>query len=54
MLLSPAVIAVATAFVTQVAAHGYVPLLKIGNQYIPGWNIPTGASLMSVDVTCGS
>jgi hypothetical protein len=45
MLLSPAAVAVAAAFVTQVAAHGYVPLLKIGNEYIQGWNIPTGVSM---------
>ena len=42
MLFSPATVIVAVAFITQVTAHGYVPLLKIGNQYIPGWNIPTG------------
>lgn len=23
----------------QVAAHGYVPQIKIGSQYIPGWDV---------------
>ncbi|KAF4579707.1 Esterase/lipase/thioesterase [Pleurotus pulmonarius] len=31
----------AVALVESVAAHGYVPQIKIGNQYIPGWNVPT-------------
>ncbi|KAF8916907.1 glycoside hydrolase [Mucidula mucida] len=25
--------------ITGVAAHGYVPQIKIGNEYIPGWDI---------------
>ncbi|KAK7053044.1 hypothetical protein VNI00_004365 [Paramarasmius palmivorus] len=28
-----------SAFVVQVSAHGYVPQIKIGNQYIPGWDV---------------
>lgn len=30
-----------TAFVQEVAAHGYVPQIKIGSQYITGWNVNT-------------
>ncbi|KAK0194632.1 glycoside hydrolase [Armillaria mellea] len=37
MILSVFLLAAATA--TGVSAHGYVPLLKIGNTYIPGWDI---------------
>ncbi|KAF9461772.1 glycoside hydrolase family 61 protein [Collybia nuda] len=38
MLLSSLVVAAAT-LVVGVHAHGYVPQIKIGNQYIPGWDI---------------
>ncbi|KAJ7587985.1 glycoside hydrolase [Mycena floridula] len=31
-------IAIAT-LISQVTAHGYVPQIKIGSQYIPGWDI---------------
>ncbi len=40
MILVSVLIA-AVALVESVAAHGYVPQIKIGNQYIPGWNVPT-------------
>lgn len=40
MILSVFLLAAATA--TGVSAHGYVPLLKIGNTYIPGWDISKG------------
>lgn len=32
----------AAALVTEVAAHGYVPLIRINGQYIPGWDITKG------------
>ncbi|KAL0946012.1 hypothetical protein HGRIS_012289 [Hohenbuehelia grisea] len=38
MLFSSAFIAVA-ALAIQVSAHGYVPQIKIGSTYIPGWDI---------------
>ena len=34
----------AGALVESVIAHGFVPQIKIGNQYIPGWNVNTGQS----------
>ncbi len=40
MILSVFLLAAATA--TGVSAHGYVPLLKIGNTYIPGWDTSNG------------
>ena len=27
----------------SVIAHGYVPQIKIGNQYIPGWDVAKGS-----------
>lgn len=41
MLLSSLVIAAAT-LVAEVHAHGYVPQIKIGSQYIAGWDITKG------------
>ncbi|KAL4254459.1 Endo-beta-1,4-glucanase D [Abortiporus biennis] len=38
-----------------VSAHGYVPQMKIGNQYIPGWDIHIllySSSQSSSDITC--
>lgn len=29
--------------VHNVAAHGYVPQIKIGSQYIPGWDVSKGS-----------
>ena len=42
MLASSALLAVAATLFTQVAAHGYVPQLKIGSQYVAGWDISKG------------
>jgi len=42
MHLSLPVLASAAAFVGQVAAHGYVPLLRINGKDIPGWDISKG------------
>ncbi|KAJ7589510.1 glycoside hydrolase [Mycena floridula] len=38
MMLFTSLIAIAT-LISQVTAHGYVPQIKIGSQYIPGWDI---------------
>ncbi|TFK31263.1 glycoside hydrolase family 61 protein [Crucibulum laeve] len=40
MLLTSLVIAAASLAV-EVAAHGYVPQIKIGSQYIAGWDVNT-------------
>ncbi|EJD34609.1 glycoside hydrolase [Auricularia subglabra TFB-10046 SS5] len=31
----------ALALISQVAAHGYVPFVKIGSQVLPGWDVNT-------------
>ena len=36
----------AFALIAEVSAHGYVPQIKIGNQYIPGWDISKGKVLV--------
>ncbi|KAG6829737.1 hypothetical protein H0H87_010369 [Tephrocybe sp. NHM501043] len=33
-----------TALAAKVHAHGYVPQIKIGNQYIAGWDVTKGES----------
>uniref|UniRef100_A0A0W0FFN1 lytic cellulose monooxygenase (C4-dehydrogenating) n=1 Tax=Moniliophthora roreri TaxID=221103 RepID=A0A0W0FFN1_MONRR len=38
-MIFTAALLLASAFVAQVTAHGYVPQIKIGNQYIPGWDV---------------
>ncbi|KAJ8482340.1 hypothetical protein ONZ45_g14986 [Pleurotus djamor] len=38
MILASVLLA-AGVLIESVAAHGYVPQIKIGNQYIPGWNV---------------
>ena len=40
-----AILVAAVTLFTQVAAHGYVPQLKIGTQYIPGWDVSKGEYL---------
>ncbi|KAF9262742.1 endoglucanase-4 [Marasmius fiardii PR-910] len=39
MLFTPTLLFLASTLVAEVSAHGYVPQIKIGNQYIPGWDI---------------
>jgi hypothetical protein len=39
MRFSFAALAIAVSAVQQVLAHGYVPQVKIGNQYLPGWDV---------------
>ena len=36
----------ASALVAFVSAHGYVPQIKIGNNYIAGWNVPVCIDLL--------
>ena len=42
IMISLASVLVASALALHVAAHGYVPQLKIGSNYIAGWNVNTG------------
>lgn len=40
MHFAPAFIAAVVAvLITEVSAHGYVPQIKIGSQYVAGWDI---------------
>ncbi|PFH51151.1 lytic polysaccharide monooxygenase [Amanita thiersii Skay4041] len=39
MLGKSSIFITAVAFATQVIAHGYVPQIKIGTQYIAGWDV---------------
>ncbi|KAL0946013.1 hypothetical protein HGRIS_012290 [Hohenbuehelia grisea] len=41
MVSASALTIIASTLVSQVVAHGYVPQIKIGSQYIPGWNVNT-------------
>lgn len=46
MILSSALV-VAAALLAEVAAHGYVPQIKIGDEYIHGWDVSTGKRPLS-------
>lgn len=42
MLFSASVLLAAAAFVGEVAAHGYVPFIRINGTTIPGWDVTKG------------
>lgn len=41
-MLFSSLLVVTASLVSQVAAHGYVPFIKINGQTIAGWNVNTG------------
>ncbi|KAG8967319.1 hypothetical protein FRC03_010164 [Tulasnella sp. 419] len=38
------------ALTSQVTAHGYVPQIKIGNNYYPGWNVNVRANYEQIAI----
>jgi hypothetical protein len=45
MLLSTSALLAAAVFVGEVAAHGYVPFIRINGTLINGWDVDTGGRL---------
>ncbi|KAF5310327.1 hypothetical protein D9611_012052 [Ephemerocybe angulata] len=52
MLFSASALLATAAFVGEVAAHGYVPFIRINGTKIPGWDVNTGAFIIPVFNLC--
>ena len=47
MLFSASALLAAAAFVGEVAAHGYVPFIRINGTTLPGWDVTKGQAFNS-------
>ena len=47
MLFSASALLAAAAFVGEVAAHGYVPFIRINGTTLPGWDVTKGEAFLS-------
>lgn len=46
MLFSASALLAAAAFVGEVAAHGYVPFIRINGTTLPGWDVTKGETFL--------